>query len=136
MPASDTRPGTLRAVIPRNTWLHAATLAVAGVAFGVYTVLAQSRGEATLAFLVVCIAVLAFAQWQSRQGPSTRVTGLWEWVAATVTFVLVLGGWQLLDATDPTGSDGAPWSVRVVVLVATTLPLTFAGWLVLRGSRR
>jgi hypothetical protein len=128
--------GYVAAVTPRAALLHAATLALAGLGFGVYTVVAQARGDATLPFLLVCIALLALAQWLSRRRPSTRVSDLWEWVAATVTFVLVLGGWQLLDATDPTGPDGAPWSLRVVVVVATAVPLAVAGWLALRGSRR
>jgi hypothetical protein len=123
-------------VVPPHTWLHAATLASAGLAFGTYTVVAQARAEATLPFLIVCIALLAFAQWQGRESASSRLSALWEWVAATVTFVLVIGGWQLLDATDPTGSTGAPWSLRIVVLVATALPLAVVGWLGLRDSRR
>jgi len=133
MPATDT--GYVAAVIPRSVWLHAASLVLAGLAFGIYPVIAQARGEATLVFLVGCIALLAFAQWQGRRSRSSRVFGLWEWVAATVTFALVIGGWQLLDATDPTGPDGAPWSLRIVVVVATAVPLSVAGWLVVRGSR-
>ncbi|HCB05819.1 MAG TPA: hypothetical protein DEQ43_16500 [Nocardioides bacterium] len=123
------------AVVPPTTWLHSATLAVAGVAFGVYTVLAQARQDPTLPFLIVCIALLAFAQWQAKENAASRLTALWEWAAATVTFVLVIGGWQLLDATDPTGPSGAPWSLRIVVLVAIALPLTTVAWLGWRHSR-
>ena len=113
------------AVVPPTTWLHSATLAVAGVAFGVYTVLAQARQDPTL----------PFAQWQAKENAASRLTALWEWAAATVTFVLVIGGWQLLDATDPTGPSGAPWSLRIVVLVAIALPLTTVAWLGWRHSR-
>jgi quinol-cytochrome oxidoreductase complex cytochrome b subunit len=123
-------------VTPRSARLHPLTLVLAGLAFGVYPVVAQARDEATLAFLVACIALLAVAQWLSRQGTSTPAADLWEWVAATLTFVLVLGGWQLLAATDPTGPDGAPWALRIVVVAATAVPLTGAAWLVLRGSHR
>lgn len=120
----------------RTAWLHAATLAVAGLAFGVYTVVAQARGAATLAFLVACIALLALAQWQTRRGAPARRSGLWEWVAATLTFLLVIGAWQLLDETDPTGPEGSPWSLRIVVVVAIALPLVVAGWASLLRWRR
>jgi hypothetical protein len=122
-------------VVPPTTWLHSLTLGVAGLAFGAYTVLAQAREDPTLPFLIVCIALLAFAQWQGKANKAPRVSALWEWVAATITFVLVIGGWQLLDATDPTGPTGAPWSLRIVVLVATALPLTVVAWLGWRDSR-
>ena len=121
-------------MVPPTTRLHSATLALAGLAFGAYTVVAQAREDPTLPFLVLCIALLAFAQWQGKAVAVSRVAALWEWVAATVTFVLVIGGWQLLDATDPTGPTGAPWSLRVVVLVATALPLAVAAWLGWRSS--
>jgi len=122
-------------VIARGGWVHAATLAAAGVLLGVYTVTAQARGEAMLGFLVLCIALLALAQWQGRRGPWSRRAGWWEWASATVTFVLVIAGWLLLDETDPTGPEGAPWSVRVVVVAAVALPLCVAGWRALRASR-
>jgi len=122
-------------VVLEKTWLHAAALAVTGLAFGVYVVVAQARGEATLPLLVACIALLLSTQWQSRRAAASRVSALWEWVAATTTFVFVLGGWQLLDATDPTGPTGAPWSLRIVVVVATALPLALVGWLRLREAR-
>jgi hypothetical protein len=134
--ASTIRARYLAAVTPRTVWLHAATLALAGLGFGLYTVVAQARGEATLWLLVVCIALLPIAQLQNRDSPSRRRSNWWEWVAATLTFVLVIGGWQLLDATDPSGSSGAPASLRVVLVVTIALPLFVAAWLALRDARR
>ncbi len=123
------------AVIPRAVWLHAATLALAGLGFGVYTVFAQARGDATLWLLVICIALLALAQLQNRDSPNPRRSNWWEWVASTLTFALVIGGWRLLDETDPTGPSGAPSSMRIVVLVTIAIPLTLIAWVGLRDAR-
>ena len=123
------------AVIPRAVWLHAATLAVAGLGFGVYTAYAQARGDATLWLLVICIALLALAQLQNRNGPNPRRANWWEWVASTLTFALVIGGWRLLDETDPSGPAGAPSSMRMVVVVTIAIPLTLMAWVGLRDAR-
>ena len=118
----------------RSALLHPATLTLAGLGFGVYTVVAQARGETTLVLLVGCIALLGLAQLQSRRRVPAQRSAWWEWAAATLTFVLLIGGWELLDEADPTGAAGAPWSLRIVVIVTVAAPMAAAAWLVLRDS--